>query len=116
MDSGLRSELLARSCKQNEPGESALPDTEVQRLLGAVPEWGLRNGALVREYDFRSYKAGVRWFNEVAQVADAERHHPDALVVWRKVTLTIFTHSIGGLSINDFILAAKLDKAFAELS
>jgi pterin-4a-carbinolamine dehydratase len=58
--------------------------------------------------------AGVRWFALLASIAEQEDHHPDAVVTWCRVKLTLWTHTVRGLSENDFILAAKLERAWRE--
>lgn len=75
--------------------------------------WELvNNGALKirKKFKFSKYLDGVDFVNKVAKVAESEGHHPDMLVGWRRVTVDLMTHAIGGLSENDFILAAKIDK------
>lgn len=109
-------ELAAESCKVLTPGTPPLPAQEVVSLLGAVPEWQLGADAksITRTYSFSSYMEGVRFFAIAAALAESEDHHPEATIVWCKVTLTLWTHSVGGISRNDFILAAKFDRAWSD--
>ena len=68
---------------------------------------------LVKEYRFPDFCQALAFVNRVGELAEQEGHHPDIELGWGRVKLTIWTHSIGGLSENDFILAAKADRALA---
>lgn len=107
-------ELLSKSCADLPKGSPSLPNDEVVRLSAAVPEWQVEGSNIVREYKMSSYMAGVRWFALLASIAEAENHHPDVRITWRRVKVSLWTHTVNGLSINDFILAAKLDQAWEE--
>lgn len=112
-----RPELEAKSCANLPPGSAALTAQQVAALAGVVPEWHvINNKAIEREYSCATYMDGVRWFALAAAIAEQENHHPDALVTWRKVKLTLWTHTVDGLSENDFILAAKLERAWQEFT
>lgn len=65
--------------------------------------------ALQRTLKFRRFTDGIAFVNKVAALAEEEGHHPDITINYRRVTFTLTTHAIGGLSENDFILAAKID-------
>jgi 4a-hydroxytetrahydrobiopterin dehydratase len=115
MDQQKRLQLLSQSCKPLSSGSPKLSPQQVASLLEAIPEWRLVNDTSIsRTYTCSSYMDGVRWFALAAAIAEAEDHHPDALVTWCKVTLTVWTHTVNGLSENDFILAAKFDRAWEE--
>ncbi|HTM67874.1 MAG TPA: 4a-hydroxytetrahydrobiopterin dehydratase [Candidatus Binatia bacterium] len=76
-----------------------------------VPEWEMGQGRITREFRFRDFKEAMAFANRVGDVAEGEGHHPDIFVNrWRYVHLTLTTHAIGGLSENDFIVAAKIDR------
>ena len=110
-----RLQLLSKSCKPLPPGSAKLSAQEIGALLQATPEWRLVNdNSISRTYSCSSYMDGVRWFALAAALAESEDHHPDALVTWCKVTLTLWTHTVNGLSENDFILAAKFDRAWED--
>ena len=66
---------------------------------------------LEKEYPFQDFKQALAFANKVGQVAEEENHHPDILLRWGKVKLTVWTHSINGLTESDFVLAAKADRA-----
>ena len=87
------------------------PDEAAARL-GSVPGWSLsaEGSRLRRGWIVRNFQAGVDFLNEVAALAEREGHHPDfQLAGYRNVTIELWTHAIGGLSENDFILAAKIN-------
>jgi 4a-hydroxytetrahydrobiopterin dehydratase len=87
---------------------------QIQQLDG----WKLTRGGdwIEKKWALKNFMAGMRFFGEVARVAEAEGHHPDLhLEGYRNVRIEISTHAIGGLSENDFILAAKIDEIPVEL-
>jgi 4a-hydroxytetrahydrobiopterin dehydratase len=69
---------------------------------------------LTREYTFKGYPPAVDFTNRVAAIAEAQNHHPDILLTWGKVTVTIWTHKIDGLTESDFYFAAKTEAAYTE--
>lgn len=111
-------ELTSKTCVPCRGGVPPLTEAEARRLSGAVPAWALlENGArLVRRFEFRDFKAAMGFVNRVADLAEEEGHHPDFEIHWNKVELTLWTHKIGGLHENDFILAAKIDRLLEEPS
>jgi len=86
--------------------------TKIQELLPQVPGWSVSADMknISREYEFIDFKAAMGFVNEVADLAEFEGHHPDIAISYNKVKLTLSTHAIGGLSENDFILAAKINQ------
>ena len=111
-------QLLAKKCVPCEGGVPKLTPAEADAQLAKLPGWTIvHNGERIRrEWVVKNFMAAVRFFNCVADVAEAEGHHPDLhLVGYRNVAIEIWTHSIGGLSENDFILAAKIDELPIEL-
>lgn len=85
---------------------------EAERYLPEVPGWTLApDGTKIsREFEFENFKGAMRFVNAVADIAESEGHHPDIYVFWNRVKFELSTHAIGGLSENDFILAAKIAK------
>lgn len=83
----------------------------VGEALGALAGWEAREGAtrIRKRYRFRDFKEAMRFVDAMAAVAEAEGHHPDFTVHWDTVDVELWTHAIGGLFENDFIVAAKLD-------
>lgn len=105
--------LLQKRCVPCEGGVPRLDPNETAALLPTVPGWSVvHNGERIRkEWIVKNFDAALAFFNEVARVANDEGHHPDLhLVGFRNVAIEIWTHAIGGLSENDFILAAKIDQ------
>ena len=100
--------LRDRRCVPCEGGVPRLDAAAVTVLLPQVPGWEARDDRLHRQFRFRDFVTAMRFVNRMADVAEAEGHHPDFTVHYREVEVTIWTHAIGGLSENDFILAAKI--------
>ena len=91
---------------------------EAAGYLKSTPDWKIvHDGERIRrEWTVKHFKAGMEFFNAVTELAEAEGHHPDLhLVGYRNVAIEIWTHAIGGLSENDFILAAKIDELDVDL-
>jgi 4a-hydroxytetrahydrobiopterin dehydratase len=104
-------ELTLKKCVPCEGGVPTLSESEVDALLRNLPGWAKVEGGqrIRREWRAKHFLAAMDFFNKVAEVAEAEGHHPDLhLVGYRNVSIEIWTHAIGGLSENDFILAAKI--------
>src|SRR3989304_4632017 len=107
------SELLSRRCVERSKGSPTLAQEEAERLLPLVPGWELapEGGALRWRRRFADFAAAVAVGRPGAALAESEGHHPDIRVhSYRWVELALSTHSIGGLSENDFILAAKTNR------
>jgi 4a-hydroxytetrahydrobiopterin dehydratase len=84
---------------------------EVEKRLGQLQGWTLVNDMIEKNYKFANFRQAVEFINKVADIAEAENHHPDLLLWnWNNVKLTITTHAIRGLSEHDFILASKIDE------
>ena len=99
-----------RKCVPCEGGVESLPAARVSELLGTLEGWDLREGRLHRHLRFRDFAGAMRFVNAMAELAEEEGHHPDFTVHdWNLVDVTIWTHAIGGLSENDFVLAGKID-------
>ncbi|HVW67138.1 MAG TPA: 4a-hydroxytetrahydrobiopterin dehydratase [Candidatus Peribacteraceae bacterium] len=106
------SSLTHKKCVPCEGGVPTLTPEEVEKFIGEVPEWNVNEEAtqIYRTFKFRDFVQAMIFVNAVAQLAEDEGHHPDFQINYGKVTLTLWTHAIGGLSENDFILAAKIDQ------
>jgi 4a-hydroxytetrahydrobiopterin dehydratase len=111
-------DLARRRCTACEKGVPALPPEKVQHYLAALPDWKLTaDGQRIRrEWRVKDFLVGLDFFQRVGQLAEEEDHHPDLhLVGYRNVAIEIWTHAVGGLTENDFILAAKIDQLPVEL-
>jgi 4a-hydroxytetrahydrobiopterin dehydratase len=107
------SELAAGTCKPCEGGVPALTRTQAVDLLAQLaPGWQLTEDAraLRRELRFKDFYRTMSFVNALAHIANIEDHHPDLEVGYGRCRVTFTTHAIGGLSENDFICAAKLDR------
>ena len=91
-------------------GTSPLSDADAAELAPLVPEWEVRADKLVRVFEFADFNAAFGWLTSVALLAEAEGHHPDISVSWNRVELTLWTHTAEGLTRNDFIMAARIDR------
>ena len=105
-------ELKGKKCKPCEGGAAPLAAAEAQAYLAHLPGWELpADGKLIgRTYVMRWFMDAIDFIQKIAEVAEAEEHHPDIhLTGYRRLRIELTTHAIGGLSENDFILAAKID-------
>lgn len=103
-------ELLAKKCTHR---PTKLAEPEVAALLALLPSCTRHGQEIVQTFRFATYRQTVAAFNAVAEVAEAENHHPDCEVGYGKLAVRFTTHDCGGLSINDFICAAKCQHAIA---
>jgi 4a-hydroxytetrahydrobiopterin dehydratase len=108
--------LAQRTCKPCEGGTEPLPGSAAQALLRDVQGWELVDGKLLRKtVTCKDFLDAVALIQRIAPIAEAEDHHPNLhLTGYRKLTIELSTHAIGGLSENDFILAAKMDQLLSE--
>jgi 4a-hydroxytetrahydrobiopterin dehydratase len=105
-------ELAAGKCVPCEGGVPKLTPPQAEAQVAALPLWRLTHDAtrIRRDFKLPDFKAVIRLFNNVAALAEKEQHHPDLhLEGYRRAWIEIHTHAVGGLSENDFILAAKID-------
>ena len=105
-------DLSNRKCKPCEGGVDALKPAEIDNLLKALEGWTLENGSIVKTYSFKNYYQTIAFVNAAAWISHREDHHPEMLVGYNTCRVSYVTHAINGLSTNDFICAAKLDKLF----
>ena len=90
---------------------AVLSDQDVQARLGGLEGWERDGDAIVRRFEFKDFVGSVDFVNRIMPLAEAMNHHPDFAISWNKVTVTLSTHSEGGLTENDFELASKIDGA-----
>jgi 4a-hydroxytetrahydrobiopterin dehydratase len=106
------SELADRKCAPCSEKTAALDAARARELLAKVPDWKLTPDGkrIARSWRVRDFGTGLDFFCRIADVAEAEDHHPDLhLANYRDVTVELWTHAAGGLTENDFIMAAKID-------
>lgn len=105
--------LFTTRCVPCEGGVPRMTLKEAKEQLKELPGWELLTGPdrIKKSWTVKNFLAGLEFFQSVATVAEAEAHHPDLhLVGYRNLTIEIWTHAIQGLSLNDFILAARIDQ------
>ena len=105
-------DLASGKCMPCEGGVAPLKEQEIRNLLKQVPGWELSNGRIARTYQFKNYYQTMAFVNAAAWISHREDHHPDLTVGYNQCRVEYVTHAINGLSQNDFICAAKLDKLF----
>jgi 4a-hydroxytetrahydrobiopterin dehydratase len=103
--------LFASHCTPLE-GSEAMSSEVIDAQIGVVPDWKLHSGALERTYSFGNYYETLAFVNGLALMIHREDHHPDLLVSYNKCTVRFNTHSVNGISINDFICAVKADALY----
>ena len=105
--------LADKKCVPCEGGTPSLSEAESRDLLKQIDGWKLtqpegRSPRIEKSFKFEGFMPGVEFVNKVAGVAEEEGHHPDILLRWGEVRVTLLTHAAKGLTENDFILAAKI--------
>jgi 4a-hydroxytetrahydrobiopterin dehydratase len=110
-------DLATRHCTPRAAGTPALETEQATRLLKQLhPDWTLAgdNGSINRTFRFRDYHHTLAFVNALAWIAHGEDHHPDLEVGYSRCLVRYSTHTVGGLSENDFICAARIDALFPE--
>jgi len=104
-------ELKEMHCEPVREGTTSLQEQGIKRLVDRLrTPWELINNTRIRkEFTFENFKSGMAFVQEVALLAELENHHPDICIYYTNVIVELSTHNIGGLSKNDFIMAAKID-------
>ncbi len=111
-------QLAGKKCESCEGDVTKYSRQDAEEQVKRLPGWQLTPDAnrIQKSWTVKNFLAGLAFFNGVAKVAEAEDHHPDLhLEGYRNVRIELWTHAIGGLSENDFILAAKIDRLPIEL-
>lgn len=106
--------LAERHCEVCTPETPTLAEPEVDRLLGQLDGWAVEPAdghlRLTKTFRFQGFLPGVELVNRIAQVAEEEGHHPDLHLGYGRLRVELWTHAAGGLTQNDFVLAAKIDR------
>ncbi len=107
-------DLYRMKCVACRAGEPRLSDDEIQMLHPQIPDWVVKAvdgvNRLERVFKFKNFAQALEFTNKVGAIADEEDHHPRIITEYGKVTVDWWTHKIGGLHKNDFIMAAKTDQ------
>ncbi len=102
-------QLAEQGCKRLSGHQHALDESEIGALLGLLPGWQARNRGITKQFRFADYDATLKFVNAIADIAVHEDHHPDITFGYNSASVHYATHDVGGLSLNDFICAAKVD-------
>lgn len=104
-------QLQQGQCQQK---VTALDEASIQANLSLLPAWHREGQRIARDFDFRNYYRTMAFVNAVAYLAHTQDHHPEMLVTYQRCTVRYNTHSVQGLSDNDFICAARVDLLAAQ--
>jgi 4a-hydroxytetrahydrobiopterin dehydratase len=104
--------LTDQKCVPCEGGTMPLTIQKSETLMKDLNGWELTDGAkkIEKDFKFKNFAEALAFANQVGAIAEAEGHHPEIEIGWGKAEIELTTHAIGGLSMNDFIVAAKIDK------
>lgn len=109
-------QLISTSCSACKIDSPLVSDQEINDLQPQIPDWEIIEIAdikrLRRAFKFANFIEAIGFTNQVAEIAEAENHHPEIITEWGNVTVSWWTHKIKGLHLNDFVLAAKTDQLF----
>jgi 4a-hydroxytetrahydrobiopterin dehydratase len=109
--------LSRESCEACRADAPEIPANELQELLGSIPDWNIetRDGVmqLEKRFGFSDFITALEFANKIGAQAEQQGHHPTLAIEWGQVTVTWWSHKIGGLHRNDFIMAAKSDQAYS---
>ena len=101
--------LSEMTCNPIKKGSPPLSHAEAEALMPQIPAWALGEKEISREFRLGDFREAMLFVNKIALAANEQDHHPDIRISYKIVQLTLTTHAVGGLSLNDFILAAKID-------
>lgn len=104
--------LSKQKCEPCEGGVEPLTREQFSVYLEQVKDWSIIDDSkMERNLEFKDFVRALDFVNRIGAIAEEEGHHPDiSLYSWNKVTISLYTHAIGGLSINDFVVASKIDQ------
>ena len=107
----MNTDLKSKKCEPCEGNSAKLTQEEIANYLSKINSWSLNDDSemIFKKYKFKTFKKSLNFINQISEVAEKEGHHPDISFGWGYAIIMIHTHSIKGLSINDFILASKID-------
>jgi 4a-hydroxytetrahydrobiopterin dehydratase len=91
---------------------AALSTTEIQNKLTSMPDWSLAGNAIHKKFTFKSFMPAIAFVNRIAEAAEQANHHPDITINYSQVSISLSTHSEGGITLKDFQLAGTIDKIY----
>ena len=109
-------DLTKKHCVPCEGGMLPLTNEKEDELIKQISDWLLLRDTthkITRQFKFKDFKKAMEFVNKIADLAQNEGHHPDIKIIYNKIQLDLSTHAVGGLSENDFIMAAKINQAIA---
>ncbi len=107
--------LAEQTCVPCLGGVPPLTEGQIRPLASQVDRWNvMENHHIEKDFKFPDFKAALDFVNRVGAIAEEQGHHPDIYLAWGKTGIKIWTHKIDGLTESDFILAAKIDRAYAK--
>jgi 4a-hydroxytetrahydrobiopterin dehydratase len=92
---------------------AALSKPEIRDSLKNLPEWSFAGGAIHRKFNFKSFMPAIAFVNKIAEAAEQANHHPDIIINYSQVSISLSTHSESGVTQKDFQLAEAIDKIYA---
>ncbi len=108
--------LAEQSLLRCDANSHSMPEAEVKQQLGSLNNWQaiIENNAtqIMRVFTFKNFVNGLRFTNQIAELAEQEDHHPKICLEWGQVSVSWWTHTLSGLFINDFIMAARCDELY----
>lgn len=102
--------LEEQKCVACEGLKARLSEQETNNMLRQAPGWEMVDNSIMKEFKFPNFVDAMKFANAITTIAEEENHHPDLHISWGKVRVELSTHSVGGLSTNDFIVAAKINR------
>ncbi|TSC76336.1 MAG: 4a-hydroxytetrahydrobiopterin dehydratase [Parcubacteria group bacterium Gr01-1014_31] len=110
------SDLTSQHCVPCEGGVASYTKAQAVERLSKIPGWTLRDDGkeISRHFKLKNFKEALSFVNQIGEIAEAEGHHPDLELGWGRVGVRLSTHAIKGLSLNDYILAAKINQLRGE--
>ena len=105
-------QLSQMKCRELPKGTPALSRKQIVEYLKQIPGWKLKRGVIEKTFSFKNFYETIAFVNAMAFIANSQNHHPDLEVGYNKCSVKYSTHSVGGLSKNDFICAARIEALF----
>ena len=106
--------LSEKTCIPCRGGVPPLTADEIKPLAAQVNEWKvISNHHVEKEFKFPDFRTALSFVNKVGEIAEEQGHHPDIYLAWGKAGIKIWTHKINGLTESDFVMAAKIDRAYS---
>ncbi|MFQ3549122.1 MAG: 4a-hydroxytetrahydrobiopterin dehydratase [Armatimonadota bacterium] len=102
--------LTEQKCMACEGGIEPLTMEEAQQLGKQVPNWTITEKQIERTFKFKNFVEAMDFANEITKIAESENHHPNLHISYGKVKVDLYTHAVNGITINDFIVASKIDE------